>query len=289
MWHTVTHVNCSSCRAPLRPGSRFCVVCGTAQVVDGTGESLKDAAPQDVTVVRSWPAPPQAPPSSASTRWTRRRGLLVLGLLALLVAGGTAVATAAHGSGGHSRRSLASAPVATTTAASSAPTAPAPASPTTDPSTTAVSSSTTLSPVAIADAFSSLLAQSAADRRQIVAATSQLTQCTDVVGAVASVQAVMVNRRQLIQKLNQQATGTLTDGTQIKSDLAVVLHDSLETDTAYEEMGLSDESDCTPGAPPTAAVDTTNSASTASKTIFAQVWNPVATMFALPTITQATI
>lgn len=138
-----------------------------------------------------------------------------------------------------------------------------------------------------------LLSSSAASRGSLQPAVNNIGNCSDVPGAVAAISDVASQRKAELAKAEALATGSLPNGSTLKSDLVNALRYSLQADQdflrwAQDQMNTR----CSAPAPLTAAYQAGFSASKAAetaKTAFIQLWNPIATQHGLAARSQNAI
>jgi uncharacterized protein (DUF885 family) len=143
-----------------------------------------------------------------------------------------------------------------------------------------------------ASTISGLLTNSAADRSTVVQDAADIASCNNVNGAQSSLLQVIAGRQTLISDVQQVNMSQLSNGAVIQSDLVGAWTNSLDSDQSYEAWAVDEEGTCTPNDTSDANYQDaaqSDQASTQSKQAFVAVWNPVATQFGLPTVTQSSI
>lgn len=254
-------------------------------------------APTDLPAVTAVPAagnplppathrPLEVPPRPGrSSRRGRRWPAAVITVCVVLV-GAAAVAYfgGLRPGGGHPKDAAAQkTTVSSTTTATAPPTTGSTASPTT-------AAPPPPSAQQVASDISSMLAASAQDRHTVVVAAAELQSCSNVAAALSAFHSLESHRRSLLLQLSTLDASTLSNGTLIKADLLAAWQASLAADKAYATWASDDLGFCSPNLDPNAAnVDAADQAATEAKTAFTAVWNPVATSYGLPTVTQASI
>jgi serine/threonine protein kinase len=149
------------------------------------------------------------------------------------------------------------------------------------PSSAPPSSASTLA-ARQAAAVNKLLASSAAARTALQGAVSQVRNCTNLPGAVSTIQNVVDQRSSQDNQASALPTAALASGTIVKSDLITVLRDSLNADRDYLTWARQQlDTGCTPAAQSSAynAAYQADQQADAAKQAFAQVWNPVAAQY----------
>lgn len=164
---------------------------------------------------------------------------------------------------------------------------------TTSTSTTTTSTtSTTIPPSQAATNLSNLLAQSSGDRSAIVSAVGAISSCQDLGADQQTLDDAAGNRQDLLNSLNALNLSSLPNGSQLMQALVGAWTNSKASDQSYAAWAADEANGCTPN-------DTTNpnyqkaqgsdSQSTMFKTTFANLWNPIAMQYNLPTVTASTI
>jgi hypothetical protein len=141
-----------------------------------------------------------------------------------------------------------------------------------------------------ASSVSTLLAASAFDRTAIVNAVDAVSSCGDVQSAESVLTTAAAGRQSLLNQLQDLDLSALQDSTDLTQDLTAAWNNSIASDQSYAAWANDELGNCTDhdfSDPNYQAAQTTDSASTQSKTEFAQLWNPIATTYGLPTVTQS--
>lgn len=133
-----------------------------------------------------------------------------------------------------------------------------------------------------AAAVSTLLNASAAARRAVEGAFSQVQACTNLSSAVSQLQGVVNDRSTEYSQASALRTSALPDGAVVKSDLIAALGYSLTADREYltwaqQQLAVG----CTSAAQSSAygAANSADRQADAAKQAFARVWNPVAAQY----------
>jgi serine/threonine protein kinase len=155
------------------------------------------------------------------------------------------------------------------------PSSPPPTT-TTVPASSPPISSTPAVPTAASEAaaINTVVLDSESSRSMIDTASSYVANCTSLYTGVSELRQVRNQRENELSQAEALNVSQLANGTVIQSDLETALQDSLSADTAYINWGRAQEEAGCSAAPPD--VTSANNASTAAKTNFASVWNPVA-------------
>jgi hypothetical protein len=164
---------------------------------------------------------------------------------------------------------------------------------TTSPSTTTTTTTTTtIPPSQAATNLSNLLAQSSGDRSAIVSAVGAISSCQDLGADEQTLNDAAGNRQDLLNSLNALNLSSLPNGSQLLQALVGAWTNSKASDQSYAAWAADEINGCTPN-------DTTDlnyqkaqgsdSQSTMFKTTFANLWNPIAMQYNLPTVTASTI
>ena len=135
-----------------------------------------------------------------------------------------------------------------------------------------------------AAAVSALLSSSAAARRALEGAVSQVQACASLSSAVSQLQGVVNDRSTEFRQASALPTSALPDGAAVKADLIAALSYSLAADREYLAWaGQQLAAGCTPAAQSSAygAANSADRHANAAKQTFAQVWNPVAARYDL--------
>ena len=127
-----------------------------------------------------------------------------------------------------------------------------------------------------------LLNSSAAARRAVEGAVSQVQACANLSSAVSQLQAVVNDRSSEYGQASALLTSALPDGAVVKSDLIAALGYSLTADRAYlawaqQQLAVG----CTSAAQSSAyaAAQSADRQADAAKQAFARAWNPVAAQY----------
>jgi hypothetical protein len=142
-----------------------------------------------------------------------------------------------------------------------------------------------------ASTLSGLLAQSANDRSAIVAAVSAIANCGDLQTAEGTLTASATSRQSLLQQLQSLNLSSVPNSTELIEYLTAAWNNSIASDQSYagwasDEINdgctINDDSDLN-----YQNAQGSDSMSTSNKASFAAVWNPVASTFSLPTVTES--
>jgi hypothetical protein len=224
--------------------------------------------------------PPAQPPGGGS-----RRGRIIVGVLAVVVAvGGVAaglLVSRAHSSPGHlagSGQSTAARTAGPTTVGSSGT-----AAPTSPPSSPAVSAQRQG-----AGNLSALLSQSVSDRGAINNAYNDVQTCGPTLAQdQATFQQAVASRQGLLSRL-----GTMPDASALPagmiSSLTQAWQASISADQDFAAWAQDESANCTPGGSDAnlSAAAGPDDQATQDKTAFAGRWNPIAQQYGLPTYSQ---
>lgn len=161
----------------------------------------------------------------------------------------------------------------------------------TSPPSSTTTTTTQLSGASEASSLSSLLSQSSNDRASIVAAVNDVSTCQDLEGALDALDTSASSRQSLLSQLSQLPVTSLPNGTEMAEYLISAWENSLSSDRSYA-MWANDEiqSGCTIhdfSDSNYEAAQSSDGASTAAKTSFANLWNTVAPQYNLPTETPS--
>jgi serine/threonine protein kinase len=226
---------------------------------------------------------PARGPGRPHARRPRVRSRVIGLILALVAAGIAAAVTAAV----VPARPAQGRPVASSrTAASATPASSAPPSQSPPPSPSSAPSSPSAAQLASsqAAAVNNLLNSSAATRRALQGAVSEVGACTDLSGAVSQIQDAVNQRSTEYSQASGLSASALADGTTVKADLTAALRSSLGADRDYLAWAqLQLTQGCVPDSQSgayTAAYDADQQAN-AEKAAFVQVWNPVAARYGI--------
>ena len=167
-------------------------------------------------------------------------------------------------------------------------TASSPASRSPSPSPASVSATSSPSGPALAAqqaaALGTLLTSSAAARTALHQAVTQVGACTNLPGAVSTLQDVVNQRSSEYDRASALATSALPGGTKVKSALVAALASSLKADQDYLAWARQQQSGgCTPASQSSAynAAFSASQQADAAKQAFVQVWNPVAARYGI--------
>ena len=132
--------------------------------------------------------------------------------------------------------------------------------------------------------MNNLLRSSAATRRKLQSAVSQIADCTNLSSAVSQIQNAANQRSTEYDQASALSTSALADGTIVKTDLTAALRNSLDADRDYlvwaqQELTLG----CVPATQSSAynAAYNADMQADAAKEAFVQVWNPVAARYGI--------
>jgi Protein kinase domain len=168
----------------------------------------------------------------------------------------------------------------------SSPTTPAAshaASPGPSSSTGPTSASTRASRQAAA--VSSLLISSAATRKALEGAVSEVRNCSRLRSATRRIQAVVTQRSTEYRRASALSMAALAHGAAVKSDLLAALRTSLDADRDYLTWARQQmASGCSPAGQSSAynAAFGADQQAGAAKQAFVQVWDPVAAKYGVP-------
>jgi hypothetical protein len=141
--------------------------------------------------------------------------------------------------------------------------------------------------------LSGLLTQSGNDRSAIVAAVSSIANCGDLQGAENTLNSSASNRQSLLGQLQGLNLSQLPNSTQLVQYLTAAWNSSIASDQSYAGWaGDEINNGCTNNDTSDANyqnAQVSDSQSTANKTSFAALWNPIATSYNLPTVSQSDI
>lgn len=241
-------------------------------------ENVASALPMTAGASPGSGAPPRPPlyRPKPRRRWPWAAGIAA----AVLAVAGGAVAGV---------RTLTSHRAADATTSTTAPATTSTAPPTTPaPSTT---TSTTQNPLAPqeAQALTALLSQSANDRAQVSAATSDIATCGNLNADYAALRAAASGRQALLDQLGQLTMSALPNASALSQDLASAWQNSENSDLLYAQWAQDGLNTCTPNNitdPNYVQAEQASAQSTLAKQQFVDVWNPVAYQYGLPTWTQ---
>ena len=225
------------------------------------------------------PLATDAKQDASTAQGTQRRWVLpvIAVMIVAAVAGGVIVALS---SGGH----IAVPPRSTT-----------PPAPTSEPSPTPTTVPRAEQQVA---RLAALLAKSAAQRQQVLGATSEIANCGDVQGAENSLRTSAMERQSDLNQLASIKVAAIPNGAQMKYDLTQAWTASIASDDSYASWAadeLRNTNGCVPNdygdsnyaaAQPPNGSDAT---ATQFKSAFLQNWNALASQFDVPTYTAEQI
>jgi len=158
-----------------------------------------------------------------------------------------------------------------------------------------LTTTTTTDPVAETQAqqLSSLLANSAEDRSEIVSAVSQITSCGDLSAAQATLDQAETSRQGLLDQLGTMQLGSLPNSAALVQALQSAWQASLSSDSSYAAYAgdeMSNFNGCVPNDPNDTnaqAAARSDAQATAAKTEFVALWNPIAVTYGLPQYQQS--
>ena len=130
--------------------------------------------------------------------------------------------------------------------------------------------------------MSTLLNASAASRRAVEGAVSQVQACGSLSTAVSQLQAVVTDRSTEYSQASALLTAALPGGAVVKTDLIAALRYSLTADREYLAWARQQlAAGCTSAAQSSAyaAAKSADQQADAAKQAFARVWNPVAAQY----------
>jgi tRNA A-37 threonylcarbamoyl transferase component Bud32 len=136
-----------------------------------------------------------------------------------------------------------------------------------------------------AAAVSSLLISSAATRKALEGAVSEVRNCSRLHSATRRIQTVVTQRSTEYGQASALSMAALANGAKVKSDLLAALRASLDADRDYLRWARQQmASGCTPAAQSSAynAAFSADQQAGAAKQAFVQVWNPVAARYGVP-------
>jgi serine/threonine protein kinase len=229
------------------------------------------------------PGPDQLSPEPASEPdpqlASRRRGVISVNLAVvaaaitvLAIIGTVAIGVAAP------KVSAPQAPAVSRAAAASVPSpTPSATPPTPSPATSASASASSQ-----AAALDALLNSSAATRKALHGAVSEVSTCTNLSSATGQIQNAVSQRSTEYSQASALSASALTNGSAVKSDLMTALRTSLDADRDYLAWAQQQlNQGCTPTAQSSAytAAYTADQVANAAKEAFVQVWNPVAARY----------
>ena len=205
---------------------------------------------------------PQAPPR-------RSRGMIAAVIVAVAVVAVAAGATALviYNRNSPSAGSPPAVPVSSTSTSPSHSASPSP--------------SPSPSPSAQAAAISNLLTSGATSSTVLTDAVDKVQACTSLPGSVRQIQQVRDQRQTEYNQAKALSTSALQNGAVLKSDLTKALFYSLTADSDYLAWAQQQESACQAGSQSGAAL-TADSQAVNYKTLFVNMWNPVAAQYGLP-------
>ena len=136
-----------------------------------------------------------------------------------------------------------------------------------------------------ATAVSNLLVSSAATRKALEGAVSEVRNCSRLHSATRRIQTVVTQRSTEFSRASALSMAALANGAKVKSDLLAALSASLNADRDYLRWARQQiASGCTPAAQSGAynAAFSADEQAGAAKQAFVQVWNPVADKYGVP-------
>ena len=154
------------------------------------------------------------------------------------------------------------------------------------PATTSAPASSSAGTVAPrqATAVNDLLNSSAATRKELQGAVSEVLDCANLPSAVRQLKNVVNQRSTEYSRASALSTSALANGATVKSDLIAALGSSVDADKDYLTWA---QQQLNPGCTPTAQSSAYNAAynasqqADASKEAFIRVWNPVAAKYGI--------
>jgi hypothetical protein len=161
---------------------------------------------------------------------------------------------------------------------STSPSASASPSPTRTPSPTPSASSSADAQRQAATALDSLLTDSSANRKNVVAAVASVQNCSDPTGAAATLTQAADDRQAELNRLQRLNLSALSGSDQLVSALTSALDHSQAADQAFAAWATASEG-CSGTAPLDSnysAASDASTAATASKQQFVTLWNPIA-------------
>jgi hypothetical protein len=129
-----------------------------------------------------------------------------------------------------------------------------------------------------------LLSSSAATRRTLQGAVSEVNDCADLPSAVSRIQNAVNQRSTEYSQASALSTSALADGTVMKTDLAAALRSSLAADRDYLAWAQQQlTAGCAPATQSSAynAAYTADAQANAAKEEFVQLWDPVAARYGI--------
>jgi hypothetical protein len=136
-----------------------------------------------------------------------------------------------------------------------------------------------------AAAVSNLLISSAAARKALEGAVSEVRNCSRLRSATRQIQTVVNQRSTEYDRASALSMAALANGAKVKSDLLTALRTSLDADRDYLTWARQQmASGCSPAGQSSAynAAFTADQQAGAAKQSFVQVWNPVAAKYGVP-------
>ena len=160
------------------------------------------------------------------------------------------------------------------------------------PSTT--STTTPASPAKVAADINALIHQSASARTQLISTVAAIQNCSNLTADAADLASVVSTRQQVISQLGGLSVDLLPNGAAVRSAMTNSLDESIDADHDFEAWlsGITSIGGCTGQAPHDANWQAAQVASTVAsndKTTFAGLWNPIATMYGMPSFNSTTI
>jgi serine/threonine protein kinase len=135
-----------------------------------------------------------------------------------------------------------------------------------------------------AAAVNDLLSSSAATRKALQGAVTQVGDCTNLPRAISQIQNAVNRRSTEYKQAAALSTSALADGTIVKTDLTAALRNSLDADRDYlawaqQQLTLG----CAPATQSSAynAAYNADTQADAAKAAFVHVWNPIAARYGI--------
>jgi hypothetical protein len=149
-------------------------------------------------------------------------------------------------------------------------------------------SSPTADPDAAASAVNDLFTAMEASRGDLATALGDVTSCTSVIDAAATIQQVASDRATQLRQAENLSVDALTDGSDLQSALVSALTYSQQADQSYavwaSAVAAGDCSDAAPTTPDRQAGDTASQSATAYKTTAVNDWNQIAGGYGYQTV-----
>jgi hypothetical protein len=142
--------------------------------------------------------------------------------------------------------------------------------------------------------LSGLLSQSQLDRAAIVAAVADISNCGNLRSDQSTLESAASSRQSLISTLQGDSRlSALPDATLLLLHLLSAWNSSIASDQSYAQWAADEiYKGCSNGDTSDLAFEnaqTTDAQSTAAKTNFVALWNPIASTYGLPTLTPLAI